>query len=287
MRLYEDWCLSHGYPPAEPTEHRLALWAAECPSAASTALRRQLSVRRATGLTASAQPASRALPASVFDRRAGESWFSVPEALRVLPGGLHGRRDGFLLAVLDGGASVNGGRCLAENDIALFPRPAVAGSEPALAEDPASCARCAVTRWLRVVGPASRGAKYEVREILAAGGDHTVHDCWAGLDGSWRGAPQLLPSIDRHSWLGGAPLSRRAVFTILNKRLRRVNAVDGSASVERSPMGPDNRFAEASLQDLADVSDMLDFDLNALLARADVILGDAQALAERLAELTV
>ena len=284
--LYEDWCRSNGYTAAEPTEQRLSLWAAECPSAASTALRRQLSVRRATGLPASTQSTPKALPASVFDRRRDDSWFSVPEALAALPEGLHGRRDGFLLAVLNGGASVNVGRRITEGAISLFPRPTVAGAEPSVTDEPQSCGRCAVTRWLRVVGPASWGAKLEVRDILAADSHRLVHDCWTGLDGAWRGAPQLLPAVDRYGWLAREPLSRRTVFNILNQRMRRVDSESATATVGRSPLSPDNQFADSSLQDLANAYDTVDADLDALLARTALILGDGEALADRLTELT-
>ena len=285
--LYKDWCLSHDYPLDQPTEQRLSLWAAECPSAASTTLHRQLSVGRVLGLPAGAQRPVRAHTASVFDGRRSKDWFSVPEAFRALPGGLHGRRDGFLLAVLDGGASVNAVRRIAESSISLLPRPVVAGTEPPVTDEPAFCGRCAVTRWLRVVGPAARGAKSEVREILAVDSHRAVHDCWIGLDGSWRGAPQLIPAIDRHGWLAGEPLSRRAVFSILNQRLRRVDVPDNRLVPGRSVLTADNQFAQSSLQDLADAYDTVDDDLDALLARTAWLLGDGEALAGRLTELGV
>lgn len=275
-RLYADWCASHGYDDGDTGPAQLDMFAAECPAAASTARRRLLSVLAATGRPAPCQPSPAPSPAS---ERHGDPWWSVDEALAALPHSLRGIRDGFLLAVLDSGLTVNRARELRETVIQLLPYPEVSGISMPARDDPASCRRCATTKWLRVIEPAARGARLETREILGHS-DPRVHDCWTGL-GEWRGAPQLVPAIDRHGWLSARPLSRRSVFTILNSRLTRVDTV---AAVRPTPAAR-GRFADCSVNDLARAYDAVDADLDALLTRTSAVLGDGNALAERLTEL--
>lgn len=136
--------------------------------------------------------------------------------------------------------------------------------------DPACCPSCAVTRWLRVITPATNGWRSEVRALLNEPDDER-HDCGKPLDNSWQTVRTLLPAIDRHGWVAArGPMTLRAVTATVTGRLRPADVPVRWVGVVRRPVV--GRFAEAGLPELADAFDEVDAQLSALLERSAALL---------------
>ncbi|WP_144757283.1 hypothetical protein [Curtobacterium pusillum] len=146
-------------------------------------------------------------------------------------------------------------------------------------DEPASCAACAVTRWLRIVGPVWTGFRGDVIRLLdPTKGDLDRHDCEQTLPGEWRRAEQLLLPLDVHGWARtGASLSGRSMTSIIPSR--RAAAADGPVAeavgaIARQP----SRFDALTLQETYTELGSTDAAVDDALTRLALILNDAQAL---------
>ena len=286
--LFQDWCASVGAESITADATLVEAFLAELPVASGTQVRRLRAIRRGLAAAGSELDIPHRPVASTIRRGAG--WADVRRALAQLPTtrypyGLRGRRDGWVL-VLIGELGLTRRQALAVtgDDVVLFPALTVAGRPVGRAVTAAECPACAVTRWLRVLGPAGRGWRGEVRDLLdpAAAANVDVHDCGSGLDGVWRQAPTLTPAIDRHGWLAEVrTVSLVTASTIMAQRQRL------SGLPERFVARVENtgRFAGATRTELAEAYDDVDEQLARLLERSAAILSDSEGLLGRLSEL--
>lgn len=146
-------------------------------------------------------------------------------------------------------------------------------------DDSASCAACAVTRWLRVVGPVWTGFRADVIRLLdPTKGNLDRHDCEQPVLGEWRRAEQLLLPLDVHGWARtGVALSGRSMTSIIPTR--RAAAVEGPivevlGAVARRP----SRFDALTLQETYTELGATDAAVDAALERLAAVWSDAQAL---------
>lgn len=137
------------------------------------------------------------------------------------PCGLHGRRDAFLIVtalVLDlPQARVRG----------LLPAEVAVGADGALVceqavpsdADPRRCPRCAVVRWLEILGVLDGLGRGSARMDLTTAHAPTATDPHRhDLRGPrrWRAAATLLPALDRHGWHDDyRPITTRTIRTRL------------------------------------------------------------------------
>lgn len=274
-QLYIDWCAAVDAPPVPATLAQLGRFFAAIPAAPSTATARVGALRAGHTLLGAPFPVAPTEPARPV--RVGGDWVSATEALQALPitrypVGLVGRRDGFLLLLLDQlHQTRHSARAVTAADIAVTPALTITGLEIPRADAPVSCWRCVATRWLRILGPAALGFRYTVQEIL----DPTLHrddehDCDRALSSDWRAAPTLFPAIDRYGWLAPhQPLSTRAMSAITAHRQR-----VGQLPVENQLAVSHRSSSAHSLQDLADGYDDVDARLAELLLRTSTLLAD-------------
>jgi len=274
-QLYADWCAAVDVPAVPATLTKLGRFFAAVPAAQSTATARVGALRAVHTLLGEPFPvAPTELSRPV---RSGAGWVSATDALRGLPvtrypAGLVGRRDGFLLLLLDRlHQTRRNARSVTEADIALTPALTITGIAIGRADPAETCWRCVVTRWLRVLGPAALGFRYTVHEIL----DPTFHrdgehDCDVALSKDWRAAPTLLPAVDQHGWLAPhQPLSVRAISGITAQRQQA-----GQLSAENRALSRARPTTHHSLQDLASSYDAVDARLADLLLRTSRLLAN-------------
>lgn len=280
-RLFTDWCAATGVDHDDALPGDLDNFLEFVDGNPRTTERRRRNVLRTMSRRGSGPRFAPLVKPELYE---GHGWVDVARALEQLPitrfpVGLRGRRDGWLLVLLGTlGFSRRQALAIHQEDVELYPALRIAGQTVPRAADPGECPACAVTRWLRVLGPASLGNRVEVREILDPFSYEDVHDCGRGLDGAWRVAPVMTPSVDQHGWLGNSkPLSLVAVSTILAMRQRPMELVT-HYSVRQEATG---RFKDASMQDLADAYDDVDERLQALLAKTASMLEETEAIAER------
>jgi hypothetical protein len=286
--LFVDWCESMRVPPLPTTPEEIADFLKEFPAAIETQGRRVRAIRKAHERAGEAL----SLPTGqvVTAWRKGPEAVELHRALAQLPKyrhrrgfqiALRGRRDGWLLVLIGYlGLTRNQARELHQSQVGLFPRLSI-NSEPIPKTEPAAeCPACAVTRWLRVAGAASFGWWNEVKETVSpVGVDEHHHDCAVGLDGAWRQAETLLPSIDRHGWVTTSPMSTRAISTVIARR-----QMFGEISEIQSRPRPvaTGRFAHASSNELADAYDDVDQRAAALLLRLKEVVGEADDMIDHL-----
>jgi hypothetical protein len=274
-QLYADWCAAVDVPAVPATLTQLSQFFAAVPVAPSTATARVGALRAAHTILGALFPVAPTEPSRPV--RVGAGWVSATDALQALPvtrypAGLVGRRDGFLLLLLDQlHRTRHLARAVTEADIALTPVFTITGVQIPRADVAASCWRCVSTRWLRVLGPAVLGRRYTVQELL----DPTLHqddahDCDIALTEDWRAAPTLLPAIDRHGWLTPhQPLSTRAMSAITAHRQQA-----GQLPTENQLHARPRPSTGHSLRDLADGYDDIDARLTELLLRTSTLLAD-------------
>ncbi|MBO0985019.1 hypothetical protein [Rathayibacter sp. SD072] len=273
-QLYTDWCDAVGASPAPASIVQLGRFFAAVPAAPSTAVGRVRALRAAHELLHAAFP----VPPTELARpiRAGARWITPAEAVAALPltrypVGLVGRRDAFLLLLLDQLHLTRGhARTITEADIVTGADITVAGVPVQKSAEAVSCWRCVVTRWLRVLGPAALGFRYTVREILDPTLFTDTHDCDTDVADDWRVAPVLLPAIDQHGWLNPhGPLTTRAMSAITADRQR-----TGQAPVDNHPRARLEPSTRRTLQDVANAYDDVDARLAALLLQTATLLAD-------------
>ncbi|QNE48662.1 hypothetical protein F1C58_16525 (plasmid) [Glaciihabitans sp. INWT7] len=269
--LFSDWCTAAETSPLPATAETVEAFLRAVPGRPSTARRRLRAIRRAHQDMRVQLPVQ--LPGRSSTVRSGEEWVSIERALAQIPTlrfpiGLRGRRDAWLLTLIGVlGLTRRESMELIADDIELFPVIRIANRPVPRSDVPAECPACAVTRWLRVVGAASRGHRSEVQGLLnPLGVDDEVHDCGVGLDGSWREADCLTVAVDRRGWIAsGKPLSSTSVSAIM--KARQLPAGDPLRGFSLAPAT--GRFKDASSAELASAYDEIDVRLSELLARAE------------------
>ncbi len=196
------------------------------------------------------------------------------------PVGLRGRRDAFLIVVLGVlHLTREQARTITPADVAVTSIIRIRGHVVPSTDDPAACAACAVTRWLRIVGPVWTGFRGDVIRLLdPTRGNLDRHDCEQPVPGEWRQAEQLLLPLDVHGWARtGVSLSGRSMTSIIPSR--HAAAADGPivetlGVVARRP----SRFDALTLQETYTELGSTDAAVDDALTRLAAILNDAQAL---------
>jgi hypothetical protein len=148
-------------------------------------------------------------------------------------------------------------------------------------EDPRACPGCAVARWLDILGVADGLGRGSARMALTAAPAPTAsspHQHTPPEPARWRGAPVLLPAIDRHGWLDDyQPMSTRTIRIRLARAAERAGAdipddqVQEPSAEDTGPLGSTRAELEldqvlAVLDDLADDADALNARIEALLS---------------------
>jgi hypothetical protein len=210
---------------------------------------------------------------------------AVGEVLAVIPKyryplGLRGRRDAFLIVLLGVlHLTREQARTITPADVAVTSIVRIRGHVVPSADEPASCAACAVTRWLRIVGPVWTGFRGDVVRLLdPTKGDLDRHDCEQPVSGEWRRAEQLLLPLDVHGWARtGVSLSGRSMTSIIPSR--RAAAANGPITevlgvVARRP----SRFDALSIQETYSELGATDAAIDAALARLAAVWDDARTL---------
>ncbi|NQX29894.1 hypothetical protein HQQ81_21315 [Microbacteriaceae bacterium VKM Ac-2854] len=264
-QLYSDWCEARSTVPVPASLEQLTSYAQEVPAAFSTTVARIRAVRIAHELAGAQFPYPVASPVSAV--RSGEGWTSIPDAIAAVPvtrypAGLVGRRDAFVLLLLDRlRLSRRRIRAVAITDVDVR-QWTIAGARLQWSEPVVTCERCVLSRWLRVLGPAALGMRFSTAEALDPTRHSDEHDCELPLDDGWIAAPTLLPAIDRYGWLDNhRALSTRSISAITARRQDlNVEPADNHPQVRLRSPAP-----TMSLQDVADAYDDLDERVTALL----------------------
>lgn len=278
--LFADWCASVGADAVPAGRSVVEAFLTELPGAPSTQLRRVRAIR--AGLEAAGYQLDVPKKPVSTTVREGDGWAGARRALAQLPTagfpvGFRGRRDGWLLVLIaELGFTRRQALAVTTDDVQLFPEITVAGRPVPRADAAPECPACAVTRWLRALGPAANGWRSEVAELLDPRGiDVDDHDCGAGLDGLWRGADVMTPAIDKRGWVSaGQPLSLVSASTIMSARQR----LAGLPARRSTRVEYTGRFKDATSAELADAQDDIDARVAALFARSAEILGDTEDL---------
>lgn len=286
--LFVDWCSSMDLPSLPADADTVAEFLHAFPTSNRAQGRRVKAIRKhhqAAGLTLDLPTGS--APSAW---RSGGGWATLPQALaqlpvyrhpKGLPMALRGRRDAWLLILVGVlGLSRSTARDLPESAVVLFPQLTIAGGLVRPSDPPAECPSCAVSRWLRVAGAASFGWRQDIIEAISPVGNPLgVHDCRAGLDGAWRRASTLLPSIDRHGWVSADAMSVRAISATMALR-----QVRGERDLPEQPVAvrSSGRFARATMNELADAYDDVDERAAALLLRLKEIVGEGDEMLDRI-----
>lgn len=281
------WCEAAGHKSLPTTAATVEQFLTLFPGAASTQRLRRRAIR-AHHLAAGLPDPIPTVEARVWPRPEAPNQAAVGAVLAAIPKyrypvGLRGRRDAFLTVLL--GAlrlTREQARTVTPDDIAVTSIVRIRGHVVPSSDDPTSCAACAVTRWLRIVGPVWTGFRGDVIRLLdPTKGNLERHDCEQPLPGEWRRAEQLLLPLDVHGWARiGVVLSGRSMTSLIPARI--AAAVNDPAPeilgvIARRP----SRFDELTLQETYIELGVTDAAVDAALARLArlaAICSDAQAL---------
>lgn len=278
------WCAatSHASLPAPPAT--IEQFLAAFPGAASTQRLRRASIR-AHHLAAGYPNPLPALQERVWPHEPAAHTAAVREVLAAIPKyryplGLRGRRDAFLIVLLGVlHLTRREAQTITVGDVEVTSIVRIRGRVIPSADDPASCAACAVTRWLRIVGPVWTGFRGDVVRLLdPTKGTLDMHDCEQPLPGQWRRAEQLLVPLDVHGWARiGVNLSGRSMTSIVPTR--RVAAVHETDPEVLGPVArAASRFAGLTLQETYAELGAADVAADDVLARITALWQDARAL---------
>lgn len=203
------------------------------------------------------------------------------------PHGLHGRRDAFLvvltasLALPYPAAQVLTPAAIVINNPADPPTShdvdnidevvAVAGRAVPNDADPRACPRCAVVRWLDILGTLDGLGRGSARMDLVTAHALTSNDPHTHRPRPpyrWRGAATLLPAIDQHGWLDDyRPITIRTIRTRLAAARGVQPAFDGRA-LQKPAEEPSHAGSIGST----------DFTLDEVLVVLDTVADDVDTL---------
>ncbi|WP_194654730.1 hypothetical protein [Curtobacterium flaccumfaciens] len=278
------WCAATGHEPLPAAPATVEQFLARFPGAASTQRLRRRAIR-AHHLAAGLEDPIPTVPARVWPRPDDRDHTAVGQVLAAIPKyrypiGLRGRRDAFLIVLL-GVLHLTRlqAQAVTADDVAVTSIVRVRGTVVPSADDPAACAACAVTRWLRIVGPVWAGFRGDVIGMLdPTKGNLDQHDCEQPLTGQWRRAEQLLLPLDVHGWARtGVTLSGRSMTSIVPTR-RAAAAHETDREAVGPMLRPPSRFTQLTLQETYAELGATDAAVDAALARLAAIWNDAQAL---------
>lgn len=275
-QLYSDWCEACGIAPVPASTEQLASYGRHVPAAFSTTVARMHAVRLAHELAGAPFPIPTAEPVTAV--RTGNEWVPVGDAIAAVPVtrypvGMVGRRDALVLLLLDQ-LRLSRRQARAVSVAVIDPDQwSIAGADLARSDPAATCERCVLSRWLRVLGPAALGRRLSAAEILDPALHSELHDCDEPLDALWRSAPILLPAIDQHGWLDNhRPLSTRTISTITARRQDPILEPAENYPKTRVP----RNVPTESLQEVADAYDDVDERVAALLLRTRELLAEIE-----------
>jgi hypothetical protein len=283
------WCDAAGHGPLPATAATIGQFLTLFPGSASTQQLRRRAIR-AHHLEAGLPDPIPTMEARVWPRREVPDHAAIGAVLAAIPKyrhpvGLRGRRDA-LLTVLLGVLHLTReqARTITPADVAVTGIIRIRGHVVPSSDEPASCAACAVTRWLRIVGPVWTGFRGDVIRLLdPTKGNLDRHDCEQPVRGEWRRAEQLLLPLDVNGWARtGVALSGRSMTGIIPARL--AAAADGSApkevlgAVAKRP----SRFDALTLQETYAELGETDAAVDAALARVKALYDDATGLGRTL-----
>jgi hypothetical protein len=251
------WCTATIKTPLPAAPATIEQFLAAFPAAASTQRLRRSSIR-AHHLAAGYPDPLPVRQERVWPQQPASHRDAVREVLAAIPKyrypvGLRGRRDAFLIVLLGVlHLTRREAQAVTADDIAVTSIVRISGKVIPSADDAAACAACAVTRWLRILGPAWTGFRGDVIRLLdPTKGNLDQHDCERPLPGEWRRAEQLLLPLDVHGWARiGVTLSGRSMTGIVPAR-RSAAPATGREAV--GPVArPPSRFATLTLQETYD-----------------------------------
>lgn len=135
-------------------------------------------------------------------------WLTLPEAFASLPvdgapHGVAGRRDGFILAMIGAlGFSLPQVRRLVPDSVDVRSGGLTINDLPVpVSDQPSSCPRCAVTRWLRVLSAWhmqwSESVWHAIDIAVSEKRAEHRHDCAVPVPGGWGAAQTLVPALER------------------------------------------------------------------------------------------
>lgn len=279
------WCEAAGHESLPATAAMIGQFLTLFPGSASTQRLRRRAIR-AHHLAAGYPDPIPTVEARVWPRPDVPDQVALGEVLSAIlkyryPIGLRGRRDAFLIVLLGVlHLTREQARTITPADVAVTSIIRIRSHVVPSSDDPAACAACAVTRWLRIVGPAWTGLRGDVIRLLdPTKGNLDRHDCEQPVAGEWRRAEQLLLPLDVHGWARtGVALSGRSMTSLIPSR--RAAAADGPPPrevlgvVERRP----SRFDTLSLQETYAELGATEAAVDTALARLAAIWNDAQTL---------
>lgn len=222
--LYLDWCQATGRDPAHA---RLEEFFSQVPVGESTRTARQSAILARLGIEKPHKLDDRSTgPGPAW--RSGQPWLGLHQALTQIPhtgwtSGLRGRRDAFLLVGISLGLTRTEAHRLTPETISTDPEQGLTIAERTVptSDDPRSCPRCAVTRWLNTLGLYRKWGRAVVRaQLIRDKHAEQIHVCDQPVgEKEWRLFPVLLPGIDVHGWIDEYQgMSTRAVSAILAHR---------------------------------------------------------------------
>ncbi|WP_311245310.1 MULTISPECIES: hypothetical protein [unclassified Microbacterium] len=289
--LFLDWCTSTKAPALPTTSDTIAAFLAAFPASLDAQGHRVRTIRRAHARAGEPLELPSTPPRSAL--QSGDGWASLPDALANLSPYQHrkyfaqamrARRDGWLLVLIGVvGLSRAEARSVMQAEVTLFPSLSIRDVPIPKSDPAAACAACAVTRWLRIVGAASRHWWTDVKESVTPDQDQLSHDCRSSLDGVWREAETLLPAIDQYGHVTSDPMSPKSITAVMKRRQRVGGSVDRDQVIRTVSTG---RFARATPNELADAYDDVDAQLAAVLLRSAQILQESDEMLDRISSLT-
>lgn len=279
------WCEAAGHASLPATAATIGEFLALFPGSASTQRLRRRAIR-AHHLDAGLSDPIPTVEDRVWPRQEAGGQAVVGEVLAVIPKyrypiGLRGRRDAFLTVLLGVvHLTREQARAITPDDVSVTSIIRIRGHVVPSSDDPVSCAACAVTRWLRIVGPVWTGFRGDVIRLLdPTRGNLDRHDCEQPVLGEWRRAEQLLLPLDVHGWARtGVSLSGRSMTSIIPTRRAAAAADSPTAEVVGAVARRPSRFDGLSLQETYSELGATDAAVDAALARIAAVWGDARAL---------
>lgn len=277
--LFEDWCASWNRDPMATTAEIVAQFLAAFSGALSTQGLRVRAIRRRY------EQAGVPLDLTGIGRKPSVLWrdearfIGVGEAIGQLPAfrfpvGLRGRRDAFVLLLAEAGFTRRRIHDATPSQVTISTEEILVGEKQIqTSEDPGGCLRCAATRWLQILGPASAGDRAQVRDVLdVRNAVPGVHDCAARIDRGWLRAEHLVVSLDTHGWVRpGTGLSVRSISALVSPHRAPTGYREDTAYV--APTG--GRYATLSGAELYGIQDAVDSKIAAALLQSAELLDEA------------